>query len=100
MSEDADVTVTVTDNPEQSRYEAIDDAGMVAGIAVYERREGLLIFTHTEVDDAAEGKGVGSTLARGALDDARTTGLQVRSACEFFDTYFENHPEYQDLLSH
>ena len=97
MSENPNVTVT--DNPEQSRYEAADESGVVAGFVTYERRVGLLIFTHAEVDDAFEGQGVGSELARGALDHARTTGLQVRSACPFFDNYFEKHPEYQDLLS-
>lgn len=93
------MNVTVTDNPEQNRYEATDESGVVAGFAEYERREGLLIFTHTKVDDAFEGRGVGSALAAGALDGARTTGLQVRPACEFIADYIDNHPEYQDLLT-
>lgn len=93
------VSVTVTDNPEQSRYEAADESGVVAGFAEYETREGLLIFTHTEVYDAFEGQGVGSALARGALDQARTTGLQVRPACDFIASFIDSHPEYQDLLT-
>jgi predicted GNAT family acetyltransferase len=97
MSEHANVTVT--DNPEQNRYEAADESGVVAGFAAYEQREGLLIFTHTKVDDAFEGQGIGSELARGALDHARDTGLQVRPACPFVSDFIDKHPEYQDLLT-
>lgn len=97
MSEPAHVTVT--DNTEESRYEAADESGVVSGFVAYEKREGLLIFTHAEVDEAVEGQGVGSALARGALDQARTTGLQVRPACPFISDYIDNHPEYQDMLT-
>ena len=97
MSEHANVTVH--DNPDQNRYEALVESGVVAGVAEYQKRSGLLVFTHTEVDDAFEGQGVGSALARGALDHARTTGLPVRPLCEFMKSYIDRHPEYQDLLA-
>ncbi len=35
-----------------------------------------MTLTHTEVDDRFEGKGVGSALARFALDDARADGTR------------------------
>jgi uncharacterized protein len=89
--------VTVRDNPEQSRYEASDDSGVVAGFAEYEDLDGVRVFTHTEVDDAFEGQGVGSTLARGALDDVRARGLAMRPKCPFIRKYVERHPEYADL---
>jgi predicted GNAT family acetyltransferase len=91
--------VTVRDNPDESRYEALVESGVVAGFAQYEKRDGLLVFTHTEVDDAFGGQGVGSALARGALDHARTTGLAVRPLCEFVESYIARHPEYQDLVA-
>lgn len=96
MSEHANVTVQ--DNPDKSRYEALIESGVVAGFAEYEKRGGLLVFTHTEVDDAFEGQGVGSALARGALDQARGTGLPVRPLCPFVKEYIDRHPEYQDLV--
>ena len=96
MSEHA--KVTVQDNPDSSRYEALDEAGVVAGYAQYERRAGLVIFKHTEVDDAFEGQGIGSTLVRESLDDVRSAGLQVRPLCPFYKSYIERHPEFQDLL--
>lgn len=96
MSEQAQVTVK--DNSGENRYEASDDSGLVAGFAEYKLRDGLVIFLHTEVDDAFEGQGIGSSLVRGALDDVRGRGLRVRPVCPFFKAYIEEHPEYQDLL--
>lgn len=95
MSERAEVTVQ--DNPDQTRYDASTDAGLVAGFAEYVDRDGVRVFTHTEVDDDHEGQGVGSTLARGALDDTRERGLGVQADCKFIAAYIEKHPEYADL---
>lgn len=91
--------VTVRDNPDQNRYEAVLD-GEVAGFAQYRRTGDGLVFTHTEVDDAYEGKGVGSALARGALDDVRAGGHgPVVPSCPFIKGWIEKHPDYQDLVA-
>jgi predicted GNAT family acetyltransferase len=88
----------VSDNPDRSRYEAfVDDR--LAGFAEYKLRKDVIIFTHTEVDDAFEGQGVGSTLARGVLDAARDAGLRVRPHCPFIRGWIEKHPDYQDLVA-
>jgi uncharacterized protein len=97
MSEHANVTVQ--ENPERNRYEALVESGVVAGFSEYQKRDGRLVFTHTEVDDAFEGQGVGSALARGALDDARAQGLVVEPLCPFIKAYIDRHPEYQDLVA-
>jgi predicted GNAT family acetyltransferase len=89
--------VTVRENAGLGRYEACDDAGVVAGFAEYRDTDGVRVFTHTEVDDAFEGHGVGSTLAEAALDDVRERGLKLRSTCHFISGYVEKHPEYADL---
>ena len=52
---------------------------------------------HTEVDPAAEGHGVGSRLAAGALDDIRSRGLSILVVCPFVREYVRRHPEYADL---
>lgn len=91
-------TATVTDHREQSRFEIHVD-GKLAGFADYRRREDTVVFTHTEVDDAYEGEGVGSQLARAALDSARDAGLAVDPACPFIAEYIKRHPEdYLDLV--
>ena len=73
--------------------------GELLGTARYERREDVVVLTHTEVDPAAEGKGVGSALARAALDGARAAGLRVVPQCPFIATWIERHPDYADLVA-
>ena len=87
----------VQNNPEANRYEIRVD-GDLAGFAAYHLSPGRIVFTHTEVDDAYEGRGVGSALAKGALDGARQDALQVTPRCSFIAAYVDRHPEYQDLV--
>jgi len=90
--------VQVTDNREALRFEARVD-GELAGFAAYELADDLIMFTHTEVDDAFEGQGVGGALARGALDAVRADGTrQVLPRCPFIRSWIERHPDYQDLV--
>ena len=95
MSTDADVRVA--DNPSEHRYEVhLDDR--LAGFAEYRSQPGHLVFTHTEIDPDFEGKGLGSRLAGGALDDVRARGLTLTPRCEFIAAYIERHPDYADLV--
>lgn len=87
----------VQNNEAEGRYELEVD-GQLA-IAVYENRDGALVFTHTEVPQALEGQGVASRLIKAALADARRQDLKVVPLCEFVATYIERHPEEQDLLA-
>ena len=90
--------VQVTNNEAEKRYEARVD-GRLAGSAYYDTADDLIVFTHTEVDDAYEGQGVGSTLARAALDDVRADGRRkVVPRCPFIKGWIDRHPDYQDLL--
>ena len=90
-------TVEVVNKPHRSRYEALVDDN-VAGFAEYRMDGEDMVFTHTEVDDAYEGQGVGSRLVRGALDDVRRQGRQIEAQCPFVHSYIHRHAEYQDLL--
>jgi uncharacterized protein len=87
----------VRDNRDEERYEASVD-GDFAGFAVYRSRPGLIAFMHTEVDSAFKGEGVGSTLVREALDDARRRDLDVLPFCPFVNSYIERHRDYVDLV--
>ncbi|MEP6814983.1 MAG: GNAT family N-acetyltransferase [Marmoricola sp.] len=93
--------VEVRDNPDESRYEVVvgaDGQQSVAGYAVYERHDGLIAFLHTEVDKAYGGQGIGHVLMQQSLDDVRSKGLTVRPVCPFYKRFFEEHPEYADLV--
>jgi uncharacterized protein len=89
---------TVTDAPQDSRYE-IRDGDRLLGQAAYERRGNQVVFTHTEVDDSTEHSGLGSRLVRGALDDVRAAGGTVVPRCSFVRGWIERHPEYADLVA-
>jgi uncharacterized protein len=87
----------VRDNAERARYEALVD-GDVAGFAAYRDTGGARVFTHTQVADDYEGQGVGSRLARAALDDVRASGRQIVARCPFISSWIDRHPDYQDLV--
>jgi predicted GNAT family acetyltransferase len=90
------MTTRVVDNPERGRFEVYAD-DTLAGYAAYLRRDGEIIFTHTEIDPAFEGKGLGSRLAAGALDGVRGRGVKVVARCPFIASYIARHAEYADL---
>lgn len=86
----------VRDVPERHRYEIVED-DRVLGYAAYQRTDELVVFTHTEVEPALEGRGIGSELIRGALDHVRTLGLPVLPICPFVEAWMARNPEYAEL---
>lgn len=63
----------------------------------YRLSNGDVIYTHTGVPPALEGRGIGSRLARAGLDWARAEGLRVVPVCSFMAGYIKRHTEYMDL---
>jgi len=82
--------IAVTLNEAESRYEITSD-GDLAGFAEIERRPGLILFTHTEVDPAFRGQGLASKLAKAALADAVTTGDTIVPYCPYIAKYLRTH---------
>lgn len=91
------MTVHVSDQPFDNRYEATVDA-TYAGAAWYEISDGVITFTHTAVESEFEGEGVGSSLARYALDDVRARGLRVVPRCPFIRRWIQRHADFGDLV--
>jgi uncharacterized protein len=87
----------VVDNPGASRFELLVD-GEVAGYAEYRRTKSSVAFIHTVIEPAFEGRGLGSVLARGALDATRAAGSSVLPFCPFIRGYIQRHPAYLDLV--
>ncbi len=88
--------IVVVHNPEAGRFE-IEIEGQLA-ILKYEMQPGKMVCTHTEVPEALGGRGLGSRLAKAALEHARQNGLKVWPLCSFVAGYIQKHPEYQSLL--
>jgi uncharacterized protein len=72
--------------------------GALASFASYRMQPGLIAFVHTEVEEAFEGHGVGSTLIRDALEDARRRGFEVLPFCPFVKSFIAAHREFVDLV--
>lgn len=92
--------VEVVHQPEQQRYLA-RVGGAEAGVAEYElaQEPARIVFTHTVVDDDFGGQGVGSALARAALEEVRDAGeREVVAQCSFIAGWIDKHPDYQGLL--
>ncbi|MBI4901217.1 MAG: N-acetyltransferase [Actinobacteria bacterium] len=85
-------------NEGDRRYELLSDDGELIGLIDYRLTGSLIDLFHAETNPAHGGKGYGSMLAQGALDDIRARGLTVRPGCPFIADYLDKHPEYQDLL--
>ncbi|AEG92010.1 GNAT family N-acetyltransferase [Ramlibacter tataouinensis] len=103
MSQDQDQDqdarpIAIHDRPERERYE-LDAGGAVAAIIDYRLRGQRIALLHTEVQPEHEGGGLGTQLARHALDDARRRGLKVVPSCSFIAAYVRRHPQYQDLVA-
>jgi predicted GNAT family acetyltransferase len=89
----------VRNNKTEYRYEVWAD-GELAGYTQYALLRGRIAFLHTEIYESYEGMGLGTRLARGALEDARARGVVVEPYCPFIAHFIERHlDEYRDLVA-
>jgi uncharacterized protein len=86
----------IVNNRTEHRYELAVDGYTAA--TYYEIADGVITFVHTEVPPELGGKGIGSRLIKGALDQVRAEGLKVIAQCPFVKTFIDKNAAYQDLL--
>jgi predicted GNAT family acetyltransferase len=86
----------VVNNAAHHRFELEVEGHLAA--TYYKMADGVITFIHTEVPEELGGKGVGSKLVKGALDQVRSKGLKVIAQCPFVKAYIDKHGEYADLL--
>ncbi|HWR16608.1 MAG TPA: GNAT family N-acetyltransferase [Terriglobales bacterium] len=89
-------TVTVRHNPQQSRFET-DVNGELATLD-YEQRGNSIALTHTKVPRKAWNMGIGSALARAALEYAQGAATPVIPECEFVVTFLKRNPKYLNIV--
>ena len=88
--------IPVIDNPDFSRFE-MTVKGYLA-IIEYQKREGKIYLTHTEVPEELAGQGVGSHLIRSSLQMIEKENLKVVPVCSFVSAFIRKNAEFQKLL--
>ena len=88
----------VRNNTQRHRFELeIDDE---VAKAWYQRQGNVVTFTHTEVPEALAGQGIGSRLAKSALESVRAAGQKAAATCPFMAAYLKRHAgEFDDILA-
>jgi len=87
----------IANNEAERRWQARLD-GELAGYAEYRAGRGRIVFTHTVVEPRFEGRGVGTGLARAALDAAVASGQRIVPYCPFIGAYLRRHHEYDEWV--
>ena len=88
----------VSKNEGKHRYE-LHVGSELAGYAEYNVLANGILFTHTEILEPYEGRGLSSVLVGAALDDVRAMKTLAIPFCQVVAGFIRKHPEYQDLLS-
>jgi predicted GNAT family acetyltransferase len=88
--------IKVTQNNLKHRFE-VETSSRTAFLN-YRVESGAITFTHTEVPEALNGRGIGTALVKFALDYARGQGLRVVPQCPFVASFVAGHPQYQSLV--
>ncbi|MEY9185069.1 putative GNAT family acetyltransferase [Bradyrhizobium sp. USDA 326] len=87
----------VINNKAQHRYELAVEGHLAT--EHYKLDGNVITFEHTDVPKALGGKGVGSKLVQGALDQVRAAGLKLIPQCPFVRAWIDKHPDYADLVT-
>ncbi len=89
--------VRVVEDDSAQRYNALlgDET---AGFVTYRGRGERRVLVHTEVDPRFEGRGIGSRLVKGVLEDLRDRGIRAQVLCPFITDYLRRHPDYSDVV--
>lgn len=81
----------VKHNEAEGQFEIALDKG--TAFLQYQRSGDTMRLIHTEVPEAMRKRGVGSQLARAALDYAHFNQLRIVPICPFVKLYLQKHPE-------
>ncbi len=82
----------VVNNEAKNRFEV--KVGKYLAVCEYKLIKDRIIFTHTEVPTAIEGRGVASLLAKTGLDYAVSNNLKIMPLCPYVAAYIKRHPAY------
>jgi predicted GNAT family acetyltransferase len=88
----------IRDNTVEDRFELFVN-GMPAGVLAYRIQGEKYALTHTEIDPEFEGRGMGSKLISGTLDQIRAAGHTILPICPFVLSFLQRHDDYLDVVA-
>ena len=91
------MTTTVADNPASSRFEITVD-GELAGFVDYRKHGEEYALPHTRIYPQFGGRGLGTELVTGALDQIAERGGTVLPYCPFVPKVIRDNPEFLELV--
>lgn len=91
------MSYSIVDNKAAHQYELHFEGYMA--VITYHLHQGAIELEHTVVPEALGGKGIGSAIAKYALEAAIKANVKVIATCPFIKTYIERHPQYQSLVT-
>ncbi len=86
----------VVHQPDKKRFAILLDGK--EAVLEYIPAKKYLVFTHTEVPQSHEGKGLASRLAHTGLEYAKEVNQPVLPLCPYVAMYIRRHPEYKPLV--
>jgi uncharacterized protein len=93
------VSEEVVHRGESRRFEMDLGPDGVAYVLYKPLDDGVLDLRHTIVPEAAQGRGVGTTLIAGVFDIARREGIRLVPTCPFVAEWLGDHPEGEDVVA-
>ena len=97
MSQTDKTGAPTTVTAETGQY-TISVDGKKVGKAEFLDRGERRVFTHTEVNDDYEGRGLATILIGEALQQTRDAGLRIVAKCPMVAAYVKKHDEYRDAV--
>ncbi len=88
--------ITIKEN--ESQFYVGDSAEEPLAQIMFEREDGLIKLTHTDVSNTLKGQGVGQKLVAYAVDYARRNQVKIIPICPFTVNQFEKNPQYNDVV--
>ena len=77
---------------------SISVEGRKVGFTEFADRDGQRVFTHTEMADEFEGRGLATILVEEALQATRDAGLRIIAVCPMVAGFVEKHQEFSDVV--
>ncbi len=88
--------ILVVNNSAGQQFEVT--VGSATAVLTYRLKGDRISLVHTMVPESMAGRGIGSALAKTALEYARDHQLRVLVLCPYVKEYLKTHPVYQPLV--